>query len=121
MIRRKDQMRVEVREKMRGGEGAVTIAHYFDQKEFGASVRLCSRLTLPRGAGIGPHTHEKEDEIFIILKGTGAINDGKTEHIVRAGDATLTGRGETHSIRNAGEDELELIAIIVCYAERPNA
>jgi mannose-6-phosphate isomerase-like protein (cupin superfamily) len=121
MIRREGQMKVEVREKMRGGEGAVTIRHCFEQKEFTAPVRLCARLVLPPGASIGPHAHEKEDEVYVVLAGSGVLNDGNADKEVRAGDAVLTGRGGSHSIRNSGPTDLEIAAFIACYPEKPDA
>ncbi|MDI6774236.1 MAG: cupin domain-containing protein [Verrucomicrobiota bacterium] len=115
MIRKAAEMRAEVREKMRGGAGAVTIRHYMGKEEFRAPVRLCARLVLPPGAGIGPHQHEKEDEIFIVTRGAGLLHDGEKESRVSAGDAILTGNGGSHAIRNDGPEPLEVEAIIVCY------
>ena len=115
MIRKAADMRLQVREDMRGGGGTVALTHLFEKDEFRANTRLCSRLTLPPGAGIGTHEHLEEDEVFIILKGSGLLDDGQTESRVTAGDAILTGNGEAHAIRNDGEEPLELIAIIMCY------
>lgn len=116
MIRHESEMKVEVRENMRGGTGPVRFMHYFSKEEFGANTRLCTKLTLPPGVSIGPHAHEKEDEIFIITKGQGMLDDGTAESRVSIGDAILTGKGESHSIRNDGNDDLEIIAMIMCYA-----
>lgn len=115
MIRKPDGMRTELREKMRGGTGTVSITHMFEKAEFGAKVRLCSRLVLPPGAGIGMHPHEAEDELFIIESGTGIIEENGESHTVTAGDATLTGKGGAHSIRNGGQSDLVVIAIIIQY------
>jgi mannose-6-phosphate isomerase-like protein (cupin superfamily) len=115
MIRRACDGRTEIREKMRGGAGAVTIRHYVEKDAFTADTRLCAHLTLPPGTGIGMHQHEKEDEVFIIVRGTGILNDGKRETAVSAGDAVLTGGGESHAIRNDGNENLEIVAVIMCY------
>ncbi|MBM4142199.1 MAG: cupin domain-containing protein [Lentisphaerae bacterium] len=117
MIRRAGEMREQVRENMRGGTGAVLFRHCFEPEEFAAKVRLCARLSLPPGASIGPHPHEKEDEIYIITSGQGLLDDGTTKTPVSAGDAVLTGRGQSHAIANAGDADLEFIAVIVCYPE----
>ena len=115
MIRKAAEMKTEVREKMRGGEGAVTLVHYFEKEEFGAKARLCAKLIIPPGAGIGPHPHEGEDEIYIVTCGTGLLDDGQSQNRVSAGDAVLTGKGESHSIRNDGAEPLEITAVIMCY------
>ncbi len=118
MIRKSADMTCEVRERMRGGAGAVSMRHLFPQDEFTAPVRLCAQATLPPGAGIGPHTHETEDEVYVILRGTGILDDGTTQTRVTAGDAILTGNGESHAILNDGEEPLELMAFIACYPEK---
>ena len=71
---------------------------------------------MPPGAGIGVHKHGAEDEVYIVTQGTGMLNDGETETRVGVGDAILTGNGESHAIANDGEEPLEIIAMIMCYA-----
>lgn len=115
MIRTPDAMRAEERAQMRGGQGVTTIRHLFEPAEFGARMRLCAELTLPPGASIGPHTHDGEDEVYVILAGTGELDDGTSKAAVRAGDAVLTGRGETHAIANTGDTPLKLLAFIALY------
>ena len=116
MIRKESEMKTEGREKMRGGDGMVTIRHYFGKDDFTANVRLCAKLILPPGAGIGSHQHDREDEVYIVTKGSGILDDGKTQTLVSEGDAVLTGKGESHAIRNDGTEDLELTAVIMCYS-----
>ena len=115
MIRQSADMPTEVRENMRDGGGSVTIKHYFTKDEITANCRLCSRLVLPPGSGIGAHQHDGEDEVFIIEKGSGLLDDGDTKTRVSAGDAILTGNGESHALHNDGDEDLVLTAIIMCY------
>ncbi|MDD4870787.1 MAG: cupin domain-containing protein [Kiritimatiellae bacterium] len=116
MIRKAADLKTEIRDKMRGGPGAVTIHHFFGKPEFTANVRLCARLVLPPGAGIGEHKHEGEDEVYIVTRGCGILDDGTTKTRVSAGDAILTGNGGSHAVTNDGTDDLEMIAVIMCYA-----
>lgn len=109
-------MSVECRPNMRNGVGTVTLRHFFKTEEMTAKSRLCARLTLPPGASIGPHEHSGEDEVYIILRGTGLLDDGNTRSPVAEGDAILTGNGESHSLINTGSGELELIAVIMKYS-----
>ncbi len=117
MIRKLSEMETEVRERMRGGEGSVTFRHMFKKEDFTAPVRLCAVLTLPPGSGIGSHQHLTEDEIYIVTKGSGILDDGETKTRVTVGDAVLTGKGESHAVHNDGDEPLEIMAIIVCYPE----
>ncbi|MBI2438240.1 MAG: cupin domain-containing protein [Lentisphaerae bacterium] len=116
MIRKAKDMQTEVRSQMRGGAGDVTIQHFFRKEEITARTRLCARLTLPPEASIGLHKHEGEDELFVVLRGQGLIDDGRTKASVQAGDAILTGKGAEHAVINNGGEPLEMIAIIMQYS-----
>ena len=115
MIRKPAEMEKETRDQMRGGARSVTIQHLIRKEDFRAKVRLCARLTLPSGASIGSHRHDEEDEIFVILKGSGILDDGKSRARVAEGDAILTGNGESHSLENEGKENLEVLAVIITY------
>ncbi len=118
MIRKSTEQPVERREAMRGGAGTTSVQQLFAPTEFGASVRLCARLTLPPGASIGAHAHEGEDEVYVIIRGEGLLTDNGTATPVEPGDAVLTGKGASHSIANGGSEPLELIAFIARYPEK---
>lgn len=115
MIRNVHEQSVEIRSRMRGGEGDVTIRHYFKPGECRAPIRLCAKLVIPPGASIGTHEHIDEDEVYIVTRGTGELRDGEHATRVNAGDAVLTGSGGQHAIVNDGAEPLELVAMIVLY------
>lgn len=115
MIRTQSEMKIEIREAMRGGPGSASIRHLFEPKDFKAAVRLCAEITLKPGSGIGTHQHLTEDEVYFILRGEGLLNDGTTQTRVKTGDSILTGRGESHSILNDSTSDLVLLAVICCY------
>ena len=115
MIKKMSEQESEVRKNMRGGPGEVVIRHYFRKEEITAPCRLCAQLKLAPGCGIGLHQHTNEDEIFIIQQGKGLIVDGDKEVEVEAGDAILTGKGASHSIRNTGDQDLLITAVIIQY------
>lgn len=116
MVRKPDEMEREVRERMRGGNGAVEISHIFRQDELGGGARLFARLRLPAGASIGFHRHEGEAEVFYILSGRGVVDDDGTKREVTAGDAVLTGGGAGHAIEALGDEPLEMVAVILTYS-----
>ncbi|MFH1759921.1 MAG: cupin domain-containing protein [bacterium] len=115
MIRKSNEMTSETRMNMREGKGPVEIKHYFKEGDIKAKCRLCAELTLPPGSSIGIHPHKSEDEVFIILKGSGITDDGFGEMEIKEGDTTLTRSGESHSIRNNGSENLLIAAIIMQY------
>jgi mannose-6-phosphate isomerase-like protein (cupin superfamily) len=115
MVRKPSEMRSEIRPNMRGGRGDVTVRHLFQPEEFGGKVRLCAQLSLPAGASIGLHAHADEDEVYLVTRGSGMLDEGGRETRVQAGDAMLTGKGASHAIRNDGPEPLEIVAFIVTY------
>ena len=117
MIRRASDMITETRDNMRNGQGRVSIMHLFQKEEITAPTRFCAKMILPPGSSIGPHTHENEDELYVILKGHGMLDDGTTQTPVTTGDAVLTGKGETHAIANTGASDLEILAVIMLYSQ----
>lgn len=114
MIIQRNEMKTEIREKMRGGDGSVGIVHLVDcEKE--KNVRMIAEVTLQPGCSVGNHSHEAETEYFLILSGNGTINDNGTVAPVKAGDVIATGNGASHSISNTGDTPLVLHAVIVTY------
>ncbi|HHV63460.1 MAG TPA: cupin domain-containing protein [Firmicutes bacterium] len=116
MIREATDMAREIRERMRDGKGSVEITHIFKQEELKGKARLVARITIPPGASIGFHEHDKEEEIYYIISGKGLVNDNGTTRTVGPGDAILTGGGAGHAIENAGDDPLEMMAVILLFA-----
>ncbi|MDR1429003.1 MAG: cupin domain-containing protein [Spirochaetaceae bacterium] len=114
MLIHQNQRNVEYREKPRNGEGMVTFSHFVDETKE-QHLKLLAELTLPPGASIGPHQHDKETEYFIFLEGNGVVNDNGTEVPVKKGDVAVTGNGNYHSVKNTGTVPLVLHAVIILH------
>jgi mannose-6-phosphate isomerase-like protein (cupin superfamily) len=108
----RDKMAIEYKEKLRGGEGTAKFTRLAPLDEAGR-VTLFSEVCLPPGASIGYHRHEGETEYYVFVSGTGIVNDNGRDCPVAAGDVTVTGDGCSHSLRNNGECDLVLYAVIV--------
>jgi len=114
MIIHRNAMKVELKERMRDGEGTTTLVHLVDGSTM-KNARLLSEVTLPPGASIGEHRHDSETEYYIILEGTGLVKDNGVDTPIKAGDVVVTGDGASHSIKNSGTEPLKLIAVIITY------
>jgi len=116
MIRKPSECSKEVRKNARGGDGEVTFAAIWKPgEEMKSHTRMYSKLILEPGCSIGPHTHENEEELFFVLKGTAETIDSGKPCVLHAGDSSLTRGGETHCLKNIGEDTLEVLAVIGTY------
>jgi mannose-6-phosphate isomerase-like protein (cupin superfamily) len=114
MLNKRNEMKSETKEKMRGGEGSVQLTYLVDcEKE--KNVRMLAEVTLAPGASIGNHCHESEAEYYFILSGSGTVNDNGIEKQVSPGDAVITKNGASHSIANTGNAPLVFHAVIVTY------
>ncbi len=112
MIKKPEQFRSEVRDKMRGGEGSVRVEHMWEPaSEMKSSNRMVSKLIMEPGCGIGTHRHDGEDEIFYILQGTAEVDDNGVISVLSEGDTILTGNA-SHSIKNIGTGTLVVLAMI---------
>jgi uncharacterized cupin superfamily protein len=72
----------------------------------------------PGALSYPPHCHSAEEELFVVLDGSGTLLLGNEEHPVRAGSvvARPPGTGVAHAFR-AGDQPLTLLA----YSDRdPN-
>jgi mannose-6-phosphate isomerase-like protein (cupin superfamily) len=113
MITRAQEMKVTIRDELFGGKGAVKSSHFLNQEDAAGTGRQFARSVLAPGNSIGYHTHKGDFEVYYILSGTARVNDNGEEHILHAGDSILTRNGESHSMENAGDVDLEYIALIL--------
>jgi len=74
---------------MRGGNGTVRIEHYWDKDDLKSRTRLCARLVIEPGSSIGFHEHVDEEEVFVILRGQGTVQDGNARTAVGPGDTPV--------------------------------
>lgn len=95
------------------GEGRTTAYPFFDDAE-GFRVVFRKRA-LHKGATIGLHTNDK-DEVYYVLSGRGELTlQGKVSE-VGPGDAILTRDGDSHGLRQLGDEDL---VILVVFPKRP--
>ena len=113
MITKSTSLPTEQRINMRGGDGTVRISHVAAKDTLPAGLRLHAKLTLPAGASIGEHVHENETELFYVLQGQGEMLQDGAWIPLSPGDATSTGGGQSHALRNTGEEPFVLMATIV--------
>lgn len=115
MIQRSTTMDIEVREKMKGGKGEVSVTHLLKPIQMKGKCRFVGKMVIQPGCSIGEHIHDKEEEIYYIMSGTGMVVDNGIRQEVHAGDVILTGDGAAHSIENTGNGPLVVMGFILLY------
>lgn len=113
MIRKAADCKKEYRENMRGGNGTVEITNFASPEELYEKGRLFANITLKPGCSIGFHVHEKDSELFYLMKGEILYNDNGVEYTLSAGDVMLCPAGTGHAVANNSEENAEICAVIV--------
>jgi len=112
ITRRIDMLVTEHAERF-GGKGILRNTHFLHQNDAYGTGRLFSKSALAPGCSVGWHKHEGECEVYFVLSGVAKVSDNGQEQILYPGDALLTKNGESHFIENAGDEDLEYIALIL--------
>ena len=109
MIIQAENLRVE----QRTGERLGTSTKLLEEAQMHGEAKVFARVALRPGSMAPLHKHEGSFEAFYILAGKGEVNDNGVMAEVKVGDVMFTDDGESHSIRNTGETDLEYIALVV--------
>ncbi|MGJ4802724.1 GDSL-type esterase/lipase family protein [Luteimonas sp. SDU82] len=91
-----------------GGQGSTTAYPFFaDATGFDLVFR---KRALHPGATIGAHVNDK-DEIYYVLSGRGELTLNGAVREVGAGDAILTRNGDSHALRQLGDEDLVIFIV----------
>lgn len=96
---------------LRGGQGEARIRAYAD-----ADNRLMM-IALAPGAFIGRHTHETDSETIYVLKGRGTVDSQEGSLPVSPGECHYCGRGQWHSLKNTGAEDLLVFAVVPTHVK----
>jgi len=102
-----------------GGVGRVLARRVIDQ-EGASAINFIDLVDVPPAASIGLHRHDLHDEeIYVIISGTGRMIIDGTERRVASGDVLLNGPGDAHSLFNDGEIPIRIVVIDVAMSGMP--
>jgi len=113
LIKKSAEITGQVLTDFKGGVGDVTMFHFMNEKEAHGAGRLFVKSVLNPGNSIGSHTHNDETEAYYILKGKALVCDNGNDVVLEAGDCNICLDGQSHSIKNVGDDVLEYMAIVL--------
>jgi mannose-6-phosphate isomerase-like protein (cupin superfamily) len=92
-----------------GGEGLIRFVRVADRSGLVGGCNFIDLAELPPGSSIGSHTHAtSEEELYLILAGTGEMSRNGEVFQVQAGDLIRNPPGGTHSLRNTGSEPLKI-------------
>ena len=116
MIVRSSEIRPVNRENVAGGEGKIQSAYAMapGTGPNDSAFRMIATMTMTPGSSVGGHVHSEDEEVYVILSGSGVYVDADgSRSPVGPGDVTLTFRGQSHALINTGKDPLVFLAMVV--------
>jgi len=94
-----------------GGQGRIGFHRVFHARDFVGAWNFVDYAVLPPGASIGRHTHEDNEELYLILEGEGTMHLDGRDFPVHAGHVILNRRGGTHGLENRSGRPVRLFVI----------
>ncbi|MDF2540023.1 MAG: mannose-6-phosphate isomerase [Herbinix sp.] len=91
------------------GKGSLQHIGLFSGEEFHSGVRYFHYNILPPNTSIGLHKHGNDEEVYIILEGTGLMIQGDNSYSVKAGSVIVNPPFGSHSLENTGETDMKLL------------
>ncbi|MFC4776684.1 cupin domain-containing protein [Paenibacillus sp. GCM10023252] len=94
-------------------DGVGTALHktLYGPKDFTTNLRFINYTILPAGATIGLHTHGDDEEIYIVLEGSGEMTANGEVRQVKTGDLIVNPPFGTHGLVNNTKEEIRLMVI----------
>lgn len=120
MIRNYYDWHVESDGNSHGGEGQIQIQKVFRRVDFSTGWDFALRVVMPVGSSMGVHEHGDNEEMYIILTGSGLMTLSGQQRRVKPGDMILNKPHGAHGLVNDGPEPLELL-IIQASLDRANA
>jgi mannose-6-phosphate isomerase-like protein (cupin superfamily) len=75
------------------------------------SFRALVKITIPPGEANTLHTHENEEQIYIILQGRGKVQVGEKKSEVKAGDVVYLPAKLQHGLFNTSDKPCVLLNV----------
>ena len=104
----KDLEKVKV-DNLRGGVGSVYMQKLNPTLEHMKGYNI---ITIPKSCSIGVHTHEEDEEIIYVLKGSGTLVIDGINYPFNEGMVSICKHGRNHSVLNSSEEDLVVLAVI---------
>ena len=95
------------------GKGVGKNARVFDKSDFDTPLKFINYVELEPGATIGVHRHGENEEVYVVLSGSGIMLTNDERQAVKTGDIILNKPGWEHGIENTSQESLNLFVFEV--------
>lgn len=94
-----------------GGKGNIEFARIFSRWDTASSFDFVDYAVLPPGTSIGFHRHTDNEEIYLILKGTGKMCLDGESFYVSQGDIIVNRNLSSHGLENQSNEEIHIYVV----------
>jgi mannose-6-phosphate isomerase-like protein (cupin superfamily) len=91
----------------RGGQDSYLL---LTKGQFGSQNLTITWVDCEPGAEQQMHAHEGEEQVYVIVRGSGTMKAGGEEREVRSGSLVFIPSGTPHAIRNTGDKTLTFVS-----------
>ena len=100
-----------------GGKGVILFRRMWDKDDFLTNWEFIDHCVLPPGTSIGYHQHNKIEEVYYIVSGSGRMTVNDHSWDVKPGDAIPCTLHDSHGLYNNSTEDIELI-VCSCAVEK---
>ena len=98
-------------ESIHEGAGLCEHSGILHATDFDTPIRFLNYTIIPPGGSFGAHKHGDDNELYIILEGTGEYEQDGVTAPVEAGDIMVNARFAVHGIKNTGAIPMRVLVI----------
>ena len=103
-------------ESSHGGTGPVELFEIWQNSDFESNIDFIDRVVIPPGSTIGFHKHGENEEMYIVLEGTGSMKIEDEEVAVKKGDMILNPASGRHGLTNNSDKNIDLLVLQINVA-----
>ena len=100
-------------ESLHGGQGKAKNVRVFSREDFETNLNFIIYTELDPGAVIGYHTHCQNEEVYVILEGSGEMTVNGEVLAVKPGDVLVNKMGWSHGLANTSDKPLKILVFEV--------
>ena len=113
MIKNYLQTTKQIQESSHGGTGPVQLYEIWQNADFKSNIDFVDRVVIPPGSTVGFHQHGNNEEMYIVLEGSGVMMIEEQEVGVRKGDMILNPPGGRHGLINNSDAAIDILVLQV--------
>ena len=111
MIRSADAMTSRTLTDCHDGSGDLECRLVLETADTDGCLTFMHDDLLEPGATIGEHTHEGDEEVYLVVEGHGTMVVDGDEYPIGPGDVSVCHSGHSHGIRNSQDGTMRLIVV----------